>query len=350
MKMRRLIFLTELGRTGGAAPRIFIAGLVFLAMGLALWGALLFTGGGSGDEERVVLLPRGSSLTKVSEILAKEGVVSSAGLFKLALRTTPMMGKVRAGEFNFKTNMSHWEALKIIYFGSPIVHQVTVPEGWAVRQIAQVLAAQKLVDEQKFIQMALNPDAPKKFGITSPSLEGFLFPDTYDFSRVDGEERILERMVGEFMEHYQKEFKHEAEARGWSINQLVTLASIIEKETGVHSEREMVSSVFHNRLKKKMRLQSDPTTIYGISNFNGNITKKDLHTYSPYNTYVINGLPPGPIASPGAASLHAALNPATSNYLFFVANNKGGHTFSETYAEHTRHVNNFQVTPHRKRK
>ena len=127
-----------------------------------------------------------------------------------------------------------------------------------------------------------------------------------------------------------------------SLLELVTLASIVEKETGNPTERELVSSVFHNRIKKRMRLQSDPTTIYGIANFNGNLTKADLLRYSPYNTYVIYGLPPGPIASPGLAALKATLNPAQTNYLYFVANGQGKHLFSETYEKHSRYVNTYQ--------
>lgn len=333
---------------GNAALRLIIFGCITLVIVAALVGALLFTGGGTGDEDRAILIPRGASMAKVADLLSKEDVVSNKALFKVALRITPFMGKVRAGEFLFKTHMSNMAALKVVYLDNPIEHKITVPEGWTVRQIAAILAAEKLVDEQKFVSLALSPDTARKFKLQAPSLEGYLFPETYGFSKIDGEEKILEIMVGQFMDRYQKEFKAEAERQGFTLNQLTTFASIIEKETGAGTERELISSVFHNRLKKKMRLQSDPTTIYGIPNFNGNITRKDLQTYSPYNTYVIPALPPGPIASPGTAALRAVLFPAKSNYLYFVSNNKGNHFFSETYEEHKRRVNAFQVVPHRR--
>ena len=188
----------------------------------------------------------------------------------------------------------------------------------------------------------MDPKTAERFNLSTPSLEGFLYPDTYSFSRIDAEEKIVERMVGRFFEKFTNEYREELKANGWTLEKLVTLASIVEKETGVGDERGLVSSVFHNRLKKRMRLQSDPTTIYGIRDFNGNITKADLQRYTPYNTYVIPGLPPGPIANPGLASLMAALRPTQSDFLYFVSNNQGSHFFSKTYGQHAGHVNKFQ--------
>jgi UPF0755 protein len=159
---------------------------------------------------------------------------------------------------------------------------------------------------------------------------------------VDGEEKIVEQMVSQFQKIIDRNFKAAIEKQGLRLEDVVTLASIIEKETGIADERPLIASVFHNRMKKRMRLQSDPTTIYGIFNFNGNLTKEDLQRYSPYNTYVIYGLPPGPIANPGEASLKASLEPARSEYLYFVSNNHGGHIFSRNYGQHSRHVSNTQ--------
>lgn len=320
----------------------FLALVLCLGLGAAFY--MLFRGNAHG-EVREILIGRGSTLAHVSQVLYQNEVIQNPTLFKILLRVTGGSSKVRAGEFRFKTHMNALSALSVLYTGEPIVHQVTIPEGWNARQIADALSAVKLADPRRFLELTLSRAAAAKYKLNTPSLEGFLYPDTYAFSRVDGEERIVDRMVQQFFQHYNKELKADAEAQGMPIEHLVTLASIIEKETGNANERELVSSVFHNRLRKRMRLQSDPTTIYGIPGFNGNLTKEDLKRYSPYNTYVINGLPPGPIASPGLATLKATLHPADSDYLYFVSDNKGSHIFSKTYGEHSRHVTGYQVAP-----
>lgn len=241
--------------------------------------------------------------------------------------------------------------MQTLYSGDPILHAVTIPEGWTVRLIADALEKQGLINKENFLKLALSKASAQKYQLKTPHLEGFLFPETYNFSRVDGDEKILDQMVSTFFNHYNKSLKQDTERLGFSVERLVTFASIVEKETGVASERPMVASVFHNRLKKRMRLQSDPTTIYGIENFNGNLTKADLQRPSPYNTYTIPALPLGPIASPGLESLKATLFPAETEFLYFVSNNKGSHIFSKTYGDHSRHVNGYQpALPKRKGK
>lgn len=317
-----------------------LRGIAFLVL-VGIFGFVFFSPRGP-HEPRQILIPRGMAASQVVDTLGREGVVRYPSLLKSFLRFTGGTNRVRAGEFRFKTNSRLLEALYVLYYSEPIYHQVTIPEGWSIRQIAPILAREKLIDEKKFVSLALDRETAKKFKITAPSLEGFLYPDTYKFSRVDGEQRILERMVQGFMSRFDPNIQARATQLGMTREQVVTLASIVEKETGVPQEREVIASVFHNRLKKKMRLQSDPTTIYGIANFNGNLTKKDLLTPTPYNTYTIYGLPPGPIASPGISAIRAVLYPATSNYLYFVANNRGSHLFSETYAQHAKYVDDYQ--------
>ncbi len=297
---------------------------------------------GQGAEEKDVLIPRGLPIGKVGALLQEQGVISSPRLFKALALLSGGSRRIKAGEFSFKTQMGPANALLVLYTSEPIQHAVTIPPGWNARQIASLLAAEKLADPAKFLALVFSPSTVAKYKLHAPSLEGYLFPDTYTFSRIDSEDKIVERMVQEFFSRVDQALISTANARGLTLNQLVTLASIIEKETGVPSERELISSVFHNRLKKKMRLQSDPTTIYGIADFDGNLTRKHLTTPSAYNTYTLSGLPPGAIASPGLAALQATVNPAKSNYLYFVANNQGGHVFSETYAEHSRKVDMFQ--------
>lgn len=317
---------------------------ILIVIGLAGLGLLfLLLKGSPGPETKDVLIPRGLSLKAVSELLAKEGVVQHPIIFQNLLRFTRGNKKVRAGEFRFKVGANLLNTLKVLYSSEPITHSITVPEGWNVRQIASLLADKNLGNSERFIKLALSSDSAKKYRLGTPHLEGFLYPDTYFFSRVDGEERILEAMVNRFFQEYNSRFKSRIASSGMPLEKVVTLASIVEKETGKAGERPLIASVFFNRLKKGMRLQSDPTTIYGINNFNGNITKADLLTWTPYNTYKISGLPPGPIASPGGDAIEAVLSPQTSDYLYFVSDNNGSHFFSKTYQEHLRLVKNYQI-------
>lgn len=319
--------------------------LLVLVGSPAAW--FLFHGGGGPDTP--VLIPRGARVSAIADRLAAEGVVADARAFKFLLRLTGASKRVRAGEFAFAKPSSLAGALSTLYYAEPILHAVTIPEGWTVRMIAKALAEKQLVDENKFLGLALSADAPKKRGIHAPTMEGFLYPNTYKFSRTDGEERIIDRMYAELQKRFTPDLRDKAKQMHLTFEEVVTFASIVEKETGVGGERAVVASVFHNRLKKGMKLQSDPTTIYGIANFDGNLRRKDLEHPTPYNTYTIKALPPGPIASPGIAAISAVLSPATTNYLYFVGNNQGEHVFSETLEQHNRMVDYWQRGAGRRR-
>ncbi len=322
---------------------LVLAGLSLGAV--AVFGSLAFYflfWRGSPGETKDILIPRGASVSSVITTLNEAGVIENKTAFKYLLRFTGGAKKLRAGEFRFQANMRLIDAMFTLYHGEPVLHPVTIPEGYNARQIATLVAKAGLGNEQKFLAYAMNPETPKKFKLASPSLEGFLFPDTYSFSKIDGEERIADRMVNEFFKRFDQPLRDEAEKNGFTLERLVTLASIVEKETGHPDERNLVSSVFHNRLAKKMRLESDPTIIYGIDNYDGDIRFKDIKKAHPYNTYTIKGLPPGPIASPGYATLLATLRPAETKFLFFVGNNAGRHMFSETYEQHLRYVDQYQ--------
>lgn len=322
---------------------VVVLGLLLVVM------VTLFRATSPGSPKNIVIA-RGASLVQVANLLHQEGIIESPLVFKWLTRFTGGNTRVRAGEFRFQTGMSMYRVLSTLYYSEPVELSITVPEGWTVKLIARRLANLGLADEIKFVSLAMNKHSAEKYNLSTPTLEGFLYPETYYFSRIDGEDRILDRMVRSLLEKYEKYYRKKAEAQGLSLEKLVTLASIVEKETGVSSERPLIASVFHNRLRKRMRLQSDPTTIYGIRKFNGNLTKADLERYSPYNTYVIHGLPRGPIASPGEGSLSAVLSPANTDYLYFVSNNDGTHLFSKSYEEHSRHVNSSQKTPGMRRK
>jgi len=315
--------------------------VVGVVIGIGFLGLSFFSSSNPENEVSVVI-PRKTSLGGVCEILQTEGIIDSPTFLKVLFRVTGGQSRVRAGEFKFYKNAGALSALRTLYYSEPVLHALTVPEGWALAQIATAVEANQLGKAEKVMALATQKDWIKKLKIQNDSLEGFLFPDTYLFSKVDGEEKILEKMVSRFFEKFDESMVTRAKSMGFTVEQVVTLASIIEKETGSSGERELISSVFHNRLKKKMRLQSDPTTIYGVKNFDGNLTKKHLLTYSPYNTYKIPALPPGPIASPGLAALKAALYPADSKFLYFVSNNQGGHLFSENYKDHNSKVDKYQ--------
>lgn len=315
-------------------------------MGLAAVIYYLYQGAPNG-EFKEILIQRGSSIAQVTQILTDNHIITHPTLFKGLLRFTKGEKRVRAGEFRFHSGMSAIDALKVLYYNEPIVHQVTIPEGSSVRQIAEMLAAVKLVDAEIFINKALSESYAAKYHLASPHLEGYLFPDTYTFSRVDREDKIIDQMVQNFFKKTGTGLRESAQKIGMTLESVVTLASIVEKETAAPDERPVVASVFLNRLKKHMRLQSDPTTIYAIPDFKGNITKSDLLRFHPYNTYKIPGLPPGPIASPGLAAIDAVLKPAETDYLYFVASPEGNHIFSQTYGQHSRQVTTNQVNPNK---
>lgn len=287
----------------------------------------------------------GVSPRSISQELEKAGVITSSRYFYWYGRLTGKNAKFKAGDYRFSTKMRPNEVMGIIMSGISFGYPLTVPEGYSMYQIAELIenfrpgAGQhflKLCKDRKFIaELGFNP-APA-------TLEGYLFPDTYLVGRKVPETEIIKTMVRKYRAIFTPELANRARALGMSEHQVVTLASIVEKETGARQERPLIASVFHNRLKKKMKLQSDPTVIYGIENYNGNITRKDLDTYTPYNTYRIKALPPGPISNPGKDAILAALYPAESEYLYFVSHNNGTHEFTSTYDDHRKAVVQFQI-------
>jgi UPF0755 protein len=251
-------------------------------------------------------------------------------------------GKIRAGEYDLSAASDTSEILEILTSGVMKTYEISFPEGLTAREIAARLETAELSDSEAFLAFVLDPQNAELLEIEGPSLEGYLFPETYRLPRGLPPERIARIFVNEFNKNWEQILKEEGPSE-FSKRDLVTLASIVEKETGVAEERPLIASVFVNRLNLGMRLETDPTVIYGITDFNGNLTREHLQDKTnPYNTYKIHGLPPGPIANPGASALRAALHPAESAYLFFVSMNEGRHHFSETYKEHVNAVNRYQ--------
>ena len=293
--------------------------------------------------ETLFTVPAGQGLARTAQALETEGLVTDALRFTILARLERHDKLLKAGEYFLSSGMTPREILAHMVAGRVHLYRLTIPEGYNLVQIADAVAAAGLAPAADFLAVARDPETAKALGIHADTLEGYLFPDTYYFPRGLDSATIIATMVKQFRAAFKPAWHEQAKAIGMTVHEVVTLASIIEKETGVPEERPLISSVFHNRLKKGMRLETDPTVIYGIPDFDGNIKRKHLETYTPYNTYKIKGLPPGPIASPGAAAIEAALYPAESNYLYFVSRKDGTHQFSTTIKAHNAAVRRYQL-------
>lgn len=309
-------------------------------------------------DEITLEVPRGASFMAISELLAKHGVVSRTKYFYYYMRYLSqrrMMGDAKSGEYLFKSGMTPRDVALKLFKGDVVKYKVTVPEGLRYEEIADILAAARLADRDQFIKMCRDASFVRSIGIDpdAENLEGYLFPDTYTMPRGLTTEQVIRTMVKQFREAW-AEVDVAITRKGLTIHQAVTLASIVERETGDPAERPLISAVFMNRLRLKMKLQTDPTVIYGIlrtkGSFNGNLTRRDLETPTPFNTYTIDGLPPGPICNPGAASLRAIAFPAESKALYFVSKNDGTHTFCPNYKCHLKAVTEWQVEYFKKKR
>ncbi|MDA8164038.1 MAG: endolytic transglycosylase MltG [Desulfobacteraceae bacterium] len=303
-----------------------------------------------------VVIPAGTGLKGIRAILVREGVIDDDIRFFLLARLLQVAGRLKAGEYRFPDGATPVMVLRQLEAGRIVRWPVTIPEGATLTEIAEILAKGKWVEKEQFLALVRDPQFARKLGIQASTLEGYLFPDTYYLSRGQGPEEIVRMMVAqlrtvvaELCPGFSPASPNTAPLActagsplPMSLHELLTLASIVEKETGRADERPLVACVFENRLRKDMMLQADPTVIYGIPEFNGDLTREDLQTATPYNTYMVKGLPPTPIASPGRAALQAVLCPASKPYLFFVSRNDGTHQFSTTLEEHNRAVQIYQ--------
>jgi UPF0755 protein len=249
---------------------------------------------------------------------------------------------IRAGEYALSASMSPNRVLEVLVEGKTLLHRLTVVEGSTLVQISQAVEAGSWASAADFMKAAASRKLLALVGAEADNLEGYLFPDTYFFPRTQGPDGIALAMTRRFLEVFDASFRERAAQLGMSVHDVVTLASIIEKEAGGPQEYKIISSVFHNRLKQGMRLQADPTVVYGLQPFEGRLRRVHLETHTPYNTYIIRGLPPGPICSPGLGALNAALYPDETEYLYFVSKNDRTHHFSKTLAEHNQAVNLYQ--------
>jgi UPF0755 protein len=300
------------------------------------------TGFCPGMPGKDILIAPGSSLKSIAGKLESRGIISNRLYFVVLAKFKGADKKIQAGEYVLSGADTPEHILDILIKGRVKLYRLTIPEGLTMYETAALVEDSGMCSAEKFTRLCCDVKFIHSLGISAATLEGYLFPDTYLFPGHTECAKIIGRMVGRFKKVFKPEWRIRARAMGFTIAQIVTLASMIEKETGAAFERPLISSVFHNRLKRHMRLESDPTVIYGIENFDGNIRKKDLRTRTPYNTYQIAGLPAGPIANPGEQSLKAALYPAETDFLFFVSKNDSTHKFSRTMHEHNLAVKKYQ--------
>jgi UPF0755 protein len=299
-------------------------------------------------EMDTIEIHRSDSHAAITKALVAKGIIQDPTMFNWLGRLTRQWRGVKAGEYQVSAAMSPMTIFATITSGISVIHPVTVREGENMYEIAEDIADKQLSKKEDFLALCTDSEFITTLGFKPEmkTLEGFLYPDTYYFNRTMNAEDMIRQMVRHANQMWTHSDQSAAEALGMSRFQIVTLASIIEKETGAPQERPMISSVFHNRLEKKMRLQSDPTTIYGMwDHYQGKIHKTDLSAINPYNTYTIPALPLGPIANPGKDAIEAALHPATTDYLFFVSHNNGTHEFTRSLDEHNRAVRKFQLDP-----
>lgn len=295
------------------------------------------------ENSSIILIPRGSTFDSVTGTVREKGLLPYPLLYRYLAKKLRVYSRVQTGEFEIQHRWNTYELLQFLISGRSIRHRITIPEGKNFAEIAERLFRAELADKETILSLKHDPELLRKTGITgATSLEGFLFPETYFFSRAENEQQILSAMIAQYRKVFNTDFQQRAEEIGLDEYEVLTLASIVEKETGADSERALVASVFHNRLKRKMRLDSDPTVIYGLKDFNGNLTRKHLRARTPYNTYTRYGLPPTPISNPGKASLQSVLYPAENKFLYFVARGDGSSKFSKTLREHNKAVWYFQ--------
>ena len=335
---------------------LIISSTVITLILLALFGVyldLIFYGGrpaADSSKQTIFHVQRGQSSQTIAENLQRQGLIAHPFKFRILARLKGSDKRIQTGEYLLSADMSPNRILETMVSGRVRLYKFTVPEGYRIKQIAALVEAAGLVRAEEFAQTAASSEVAARAGIEAKTLEGYLFPDTYYFPKGASAADIAIAMVERLRSLFPDKWKTRSAALGFTVHQILTLASIIEKETGTASERPIISSVFHNRLKKGMRLETDPTVIYGIENFDGNLTRKHLRTYTAYNTYKIKGLPPGPIASPGLAAIEAALYPADTPYLFFVSRKDSTHHFSSNLAEHNRAIRKYQLGGRRVRR
>ena len=324
------------------SPKLFIVTAVRICLALMLLWYLvcLFLSPGNGSVVRDVSFPAGSGIRKLADELKSGGVIRSSWHFVLLTRLRGQAHKLKAGEYRFNDGMTPTHILDKLAAGDVDYRKFSLPEGYSIYQAAELLEQKGYFKKNVFLEKCRDAALLSRLGLNMQSVEGYLYPATYNLSRSGNEELLIAQMVAHFEKRY-SELPKSVTGAGMSRHEIVTLASVIEKEAVSPEEKPLIASVFHNRLRIGMPLQSDPTAVYGVRAFSGKVTKADIQLSSPYNTYLNKGLPAGPIGNPGIDAIQAALNPPRTDYLYFVARQDGTHQFSRTLDEHNRAVERY---------
>jgi len=316
------------------------------ALGFYAWNRMQTPYKGFSEPEKSVDIPPGTGTAEIRRRLVDAGVVSDEWAFRAALAWTGRSRALQAGEYRFDRPMTVVEVIDKIARGEVYTHAITFPEGLTIREMAAIYQSQGFGKADEFVKAAQNASLIGDLDPAAKDLEGYLFPETYTMPRGVPASKVVAMMVERFRSIYSELEQKKSGELDLSLRKIVTLASLVEKETGKADERPVVAAVYRNRLTRNMLMQADPTVVYALvmtGTYDGNIKKRDLDLDSPYNTYKYPGLPPGPIASPGRAALQAALAPADVDYLYFVSRNDGSHAFATTLAEHNANVYEHQV-------
>jgi UPF0755 protein len=328
--------------------KIVVVALLLVVVAVAGTGFVVYRTflmpAGRLTEPIVVVVGEGDTLSETARELEKKGAILNERLFVTAARYLGVDRLIRVGEYRIEPTMSSKDILVMLLKGHVVEYPVTVPEGLNIYQVGDLLAEKGFGERDEFIRLSQDKEFINGFGLDAVTLEGYLFPDTYRVTKGMREPEIITLMVNRFSVVFGEEKEKGNAGDALTDYERLILASIIEKETGAPEERSLVSAVFTNRLEKGMKLDSCATVIYGIwDRFDGNLTERDLSTWTSYNTYMNPGFPPGPICNPGRASIAAAITPADADYLFFVSKNDGTSHFSSTLSEHNRAVYEYQI-------
>jgi UPF0755 protein len=336
--MKKLILISIIG--------VFVLTLLGAVL---VWNNFVNQSASAVSEEVIYEVAPGQTFRMVAKNLERQGVIRNADLFIIFARLRGEGNKMKVGEYLLNKNMRPSDVIAVLVSGKSIEYKLTIAEGLSIYEIADLFAAAKLCSREDFLKLVTDKSVVAKLtGAEHTSLEGFLFPETYSYTRFTDYRDLVNQMAEKHKQMF-AEVMTASKINNLNPFEALVLSSIVEKETGAPAERPLIASVFHNRLHKGMMLQTDPTIIYGKAVETGhieiNITRADLTRPTPYNTYTFKGLPPGPICNPGREAMLAAVQPATSNYLYFVSHNDGTHQFSEDYKAHLKAVQTFQLDP-----
>jgi UPF0755 protein len=322
---------------------LVLTALIFLVLGFAMYhtfyGPNIFPDGGT----RTVYISRGQTFASIADSLEMRGAIRSRLLFVLVARLSGGTDRLHVGRYVFLSGVSNneiYEAIKTGKGNQPIF--VTIREGALARTQARIFSHQLGIDSAKYMALVRDSEFVRRLGLEGTSLEGYLLPETYSFNWEPDEQEVVRRQVAQFRTVFNDTLQQRAVELGWTIKEATTFASIIEGEAVLDEERPIISGVYHNRLQRGMKLEADPTIQYIVEGGPRRLLYSDLKLDSPYNTYLYAGLPPGPVNNPGKASILAALYPTRHDYLYFVANGRGGHWFSRTYGEHMKNVRRYR--------